>query len=89
MASEWTAEDQPVEYLIEHVRGALAQDPRLNELHLQVSITGRKIIVCGEVDTEERRGAVTEVVQDILPDYEVSNQATVASIPDAPKVEQL
>jgi osmotically-inducible protein OsmY len=89
MTAERTPEDQPTEYLVEHVRGALAQDSRLNELHLQVSIAGRKVIVCGEVGTEERRGAVAEVVHDILPDYEVSNQATVTQTPEAPKVEQL
>ncbi len=83
------AHEEPSTYLAEHVREALAQDGRLNELHIEVTIDGRRVVLRGEVDTHERCDAVTEIARSVLPDHEIDNQTTVVPLPDDPKVERL
>jgi osmotically-inducible protein OsmY len=83
------AEQEPVHYLVAHVRDALAQDPRVSELELKVKIAGSKVFVTGTVPTEERREAVADVVAETLPEFEVQNQTTVESLDGEPGVEHL
>ena len=69
------------EYLVQHVREALAHDPRVGELELGVDLRGSRLFVTGEVLTEERRAAVEQVVRELSPDLEVHNQVRVAEPP--------
>jgi hypothetical protein len=47
--------DPPADaYLAERIRTALAQDPRVNELGIQVVIVGGRAVVTGSVATAER-----------------------------------
>jgi hypothetical protein len=81
----------PEPYLAEHVKDALANDPRLSELHVDVTITSGKVFLTGSVGSEERREALTAVVGEVLPDLEVVNHTTVeapAGRPE-PDVEKL
>ena len=48
-----------------------------------------KVLVTGCVPTEERRLAVADVVQELLPDHQVVNQTTVAPATAEPKVEEI
>lgn len=75
------------EYVVERVREALARDPRVGEIELDVSIQGRTVVVEGTVPTEERREAIPEVVRATAPDHEVENRTTVTSLgpADAPE----
>lgn len=82
-----SAEEQ--EYVAAHVHEALARDPRVNEPELQVSIVKGRVLVTGVVPTDERRAAVTDVVQERCPDLEVENRTTVARFPDAGGTERL
>jgi len=88
-ASHQHAADEPCEYVAEHVRDAIAKDARLGELHLHVTCVGNRLVVTGDVATEERRRAVGDVASRVCPDREISNQTTVVPIPEAPKVERL
>ncbi len=88
MATEQPREAHP-EYLAEHVREAIAKDERLAELHVHVTVRGRRVTLTGEVATEERRRALYEVTAALVPDCEVVNQTTVAPLGDTPKVERL
>lgn len=83
------APEEPDHYLVERVRGALADDPRVAELELQVTIAAGKVFVSGTVPTEERRRAVAEVVQGLLPNREVHNETTVVTYDSPPEVEEL
>lgn len=80
---------QPNEYVAEHVRDAIAKEERLGELHLHVTCVGHRLVITGDVATEERRRAVGEVASRVCPDREISNQTTVVPLPEAPKVERL
>jgi osmotically-inducible protein OsmY len=81
--------EEPPDYLVEHVLDALAKDPRVNELELDVALTGGKVFVSGTVASEARRRAVTEVVREMVPDREVVNQTSVLSVSPHPAPERL
>lgn len=72
----------PVDYLVGHVEEALACDPRVNEPGLHVTIQSQRVYVDGTVTTKGRHGAVAQVVGELLPGWEVCNQAVVADFPE-------
>jgi osmotically-inducible protein OsmY len=79
----------PDAYLEEHVRDALAQDPRLSELHVDVTITSGKVFLTGTVASEERRSCLATVVRELLPDREVVNHTSIEVPAEKPDVEKL
>ena len=75
-------------YLVQHVREALAHDPRVGELELGVDVRGTELFVTGEVLTEDRRDAIAEVAREVAPDLELHNQVRVSKPPEGdPDVE--
>ena len=81
--------DEPKSYVVAHVREALARDPRTNELHVDVTIAGRRVFLTGEVTTDERRAAVTDVVRELLPEYDVHNETSVPRLEQPGEPEEL
>ena len=82
--------NEPVDYLVGHIEEALACDERVNEPGLHVMIQGRRVFIDGTVSTHARHAAVAEVVADLLPDWTVVNQATVAGeYPEPSEMESL
>lgn len=79
----------PPDYLVGHVEDALARDPRVNEQGLHVAIAARKVFVTGTVSTPDRHRAVEQVVTELLPDFELHNEATVSDYPELPDEEHL
>ena len=82
-------EDEPKSYLVAHVREALARDGRVNELNVDVTVAGRRVFLTGEVSTEQRKRAVTDVVRELLPEYEIRNETSVAPIGEPGEPEEL
>jgi len=80
------AESAP-HYLIQRIREALAHDPRVGELELAVNVRGGKVFITGTIHSDERRRAVSEVVEEVVPDLEVHNQTQVALRDDGEDVE--
>jgi osmotically-inducible protein OsmY len=80
--------DQPG-YLVQQVREALAHDPRVSELEIDVKIRGNRVFLKGSVATSERREAITEIVRVVLPDHEIKNETVVEALPEEPEVERL
>ena len=75
--------DQPRErdpYLIEHVRDALAHDPRLSELGVDVEITDETVVLSGTLGSLERQQAAADIVHDLLPHHDVRNETTVPDL---------
>jgi osmotically-inducible protein OsmY len=81
--------DEPEVYLLEHVRAALAKDPRVNELELDVALVNDAIFVSGMVGTDDRRRAIGEVVSELVPDRRVVNQTSVLSVSPRPSAERI
>jgi osmotically-inducible protein OsmY len=76
-------------YLVEHVREALARDPELSELHLDVSVAGEGVFVTGAVPTRERQQAVGRVVAAVVGDRPYHNDTTVEGVEPPIAPEQL
>ncbi len=68
MATEH-APEEPKHYLVQRIREALAHDPRVAEIELQVTVRGNKVFVAGSVPTEDRRQAVADVVKEAGPTW--------------------
>jgi len=81
-AQEHERENEPERYLVERVRQALAHDPRVNALDIRVRVRDGKVYLNGRVATPERRAAITDVVREVLPGYEVNNGTTLGEYPE-------
>ena len=75
------------QYVAAHVQEALARDQRVNEPELGVTVVKGRVVVSGQVPSEERREAVTDVVRECCPDLEVENRTTAGRFPEADGVE--
>ena len=73
------ANDQPDAYLTEHIRDALAHDPRVSQPGISVTVAGGKILLSGEVATAERKSAATEVAEPLAEGHAVHNALTVSA----------
>lgn len=76
-------------YLAERIRTALAQDSRLNELGIQVSLVGNRVFVTGTVATEDRLRAVALVIAERFPELDLQNDVTVQHVGASPVRETL
>ena len=80
---------EPPQYVAEHIRDALRNDPRVGELDVQVRITGGRVFVTGNVATPERQRAITDIVEEILPEVEVCNETSIQNAPETEDLERL
>lgn len=81
--------DEPKGYVVERVRRALASDERVNELSVEVTVRGRRIFLSGPVSSAERRDAISTVVGELLPEYEITNGTSVARALEPDEAEDL
>lgn len=76
---ETAGDDRAV--LVERVRRALAEDPVVGQLDVEVTLRGRQAMLTGYVVTDERRDRITDVVSELLPGYSVHNATTTGAYP--------
>ncbi|HYO61099.1 MAG TPA: BON domain-containing protein [Actinomycetota bacterium] len=81
--------DPPPDYTEAHVAEALATDPRVSTLGIEVSIRDREVFLSGDVGTGERKEAVSEVVAELLPGYRVHNDTSAPDFPPGVETEHL
>ena len=62
--------------LTEETRRALAEDPRLGQLDVCISLRGHRALLTGHVVTRDRQELVAAVVAEHLPGYEIDNATT-------------
>jgi hypothetical protein len=65
-------------YLAVHVRERLVADERIGEQDLQTEMVAGTVVITGEVTTEERRQAVSNVAAETLGGTPHRNLVTVA-----------
>ncbi|WP_062987771.1 BON domain-containing protein [Nocardia anaemiae] len=65
------------QYLVAHLRRALAEDPRTAELGVQVTIRGDVVVLDGEVSSIERKLQMEKVVREQLPRARIHNDVHV------------
>ncbi len=63
-------------YVVERVRTALAEDPRVGELGIVVTFEDGRLTLAGEVATVERRVAVETVAREQAPGCEIENRVS-------------
>jgi osmotically-inducible protein OsmY len=61
-------------YLVERVRTALAEDPRVGELGIAVTVEDGRLVLSGEVATAERRAVVEAVAREVARGHHVDNR---------------
>lgn len=83
------AEPTNEDYQAEHVREALAADPRVNAPELRVRIGVGIVHVDGVVPTRERQAAIEAVVGELCSGYRVDDRTTVAEYDPAESVETI
>lgn len=74
-------------YLAQHLHEALASDPRVNELGIEVEIEGETVVLRGTLTSPEQREAVTRVARDVAPDHQVRNETTVKDLTEPTQTE--
>jgi len=77
------------DYLAEHVRDALAHDPRVADLGISVTLEPGAVRLSGQVATEERRDAAALVAGEILDGRQVRNEVTVPACDEPDATENL
>lgn len=70
-------------YRCAHLREALAQDPRTNELDVLIDFEGDTLLLRGEVSTPDRKAAVEQVARELFPATRVENQLRVLDLGEA------
>jgi osmotically-inducible protein OsmY len=83
-----TAGEAP-QYTEAHVAEALATDPRVSTLGIEVSVRVDEVFLSGDVGTPERKEAVAEVVAELLPGYTIHNDTSIDEFPPGVETEHL
>lgn len=78
------------ENVVAAVRSALASDPRVGEIELDVSINANTLVVAGTVSNLERQLAVDEVVVELLDNgYGFRNETQVKHLSEPGEPEEV
>ena len=77
-------EHEPAVYTAEHIKDELLHDPHVGELDLHVIVDGTRVVVSGNVSTQDRHDAVTAVLERLMPGHDLRNETTVTAYPEAP-----
>jgi osmotically-inducible protein OsmY len=85
LPSRPVADEEPREYTEAHVAEALASDPRVSLLGIDVTIRSTEVFLSGDVGTPQRKHAVGEVVAEMLPGYTIHNDTSAEDL--APGIE--
>ncbi|HEY0398533.1 MAG TPA: BON domain-containing protein [Acidimicrobiia bacterium] len=62
--------------LTEETRRALADDPRLGQLDVAITLRGHRALLTGHVVTRDRQQLLAAVAAEHLPGYEIDNATT-------------
>ena len=81
--------EEPKQYLVAHVREALACDGRVNELDIDVTVAGGRVFLTGCVATQERKDRISAVLAERFPEYVVENEVTVSAAGAVREIEPL
>ncbi|MCM2323695.1 MAG: nucleotidyltransferase [Oligoflexia bacterium] len=82
-------EQAKAEYGVGHLREALAEDPRTNELDIEIEQAGNRILLRGEVPVADRRDAVEGIARERFPGFVIENQIRVISCPEPTETEEV
>jgi hypothetical protein len=61
----------------EATRRAIAEDPRLGQLDVSITLRGTRALLTGHAVTRDRQEVLAAVVAEHLPGYEIDNATTI------------
>jgi predicted nucleotidyltransferase len=67
-------------YLAEHLRSALAHDPEVSRLDIEVWVSNGRVALRGNVTSEERKRRIEELVQRVAPGLRIDDELTVREL---------
>jgi predicted nucleotidyltransferase len=76
-------------YGVAHLREALAEDSRTNELDIQIEHCNGVLLLRGEVAMDDRRKAVEQIAGELFPDCRIENQIRVQVISQPREAEEI
>ncbi|MGZ3709670.1 MAG: nucleotidyltransferase, partial [Bdellovibrionota bacterium] len=76
-------------YDIGHLREFLAEDPRTNELDIEIEKSGDTILLRGEVTQPERRESVGAIAAEHFPDCQIENQIRILELREPTEAEEI
>src|SRR5690606_32530575 len=74
---------------VAHLKQTIATDPRTHELEIQIEASGTKVLLRGDVTSEERRNAVEEIVKECFAENPVENQIRVIELSEPTQSEEI
>lgn len=77
------------EYAVSHLRQCLAEDPRTNELDIQIEQAGDRVLLRGEVAAGDRRDAVAQIARECFPNAVIENQVRVLDVHEPYETESM
>jgi hypothetical protein len=84
------ADSEDMGAITEETRRALAEDPRLGQLDVCITLRGHRALLTGHVVTRDRQQLLGAVVAEHLPGYEIDNATTTLdSLPEPEVAEEL
>lgn len=82
------APPMPEKYVIGKIQNILATDERIAALDIDVIVGGQKVLVKGEVNSEEQKKKLEGVILEIAAGYQIDNQVRVVDM-TAPTAEEV
>ncbi len=70
----------PDDYLIGHIREALAADPAVGSLDVQVEVSGGTIYLAGFIDCAKKRQSAREAATRVAPNHKIVNNIKVLTL---------
>lgn len=89
MTGHEPAEQPAAAYVSEHVRQAIATDPRTTEQGIDVRVVADDLYLSGDVSTHARRDAIGEVAAEAAAGHRIHNEVTVTSPGDHHATERI
>lgn len=83
------AEPDAPQYRAARLHAVIAEDPRTNELGVQVTVRGKDVYLTGTVPSQDRKGEIERVVRDLEPDVNLHNDVRVAECGEPGEAERL
>ena len=79
----------PLQYAVAHLRESLAEDPRCNELDIEIDQAGDRILLRGEVVQPDRRETVERIAREKFPDCTIDNQIRILNLSKSTETEDV
>lgn len=76
------------EYIEHDLIKAIAEDPHLGELEVNVSVEGAIIRLTGHVASQGHREDLVTLVRERFPDHEIADETETVDVPPPPTAER-